>query len=236
MQILLPQLVRHDRAEWLSQIQRWKAEYSLPILNTKKPQQYSLPQQILTALDHQTETIKHRTILTTGVGQPLMWAAQRYLWRHSRSLITSGSLGAMGFGLPAAIGAQLAKPDPLVIDVDGDASPCMTMEELLTASQYDIPVKVVLFNKHQQAMITQLLQKDYNGCVCHPRQANPDFVRLAQSKGCQGRQCFRSDTLPENMEWPLNCEGPAMLDVIIEDIDMKPIVSTGGSLDKVELE
>ncbi|KAF5856798.1 hypothetical protein ETB97_006726, partial [Aspergillus alliaceus] len=236
LQILLPQLVRHDRAEWLSQIQHWKAEYSLRIPNTKEPQQYSLPQQILTELGHQIETIKHRTIPTAGVGQPQMWAAQRYRWRYSRSLITSGSLGAMGFGLPAAIGAHLAKPDHLVIDVDGDASLCMTIEELLTASQYDIPVKVVLFNNRQQAMITQLQQKDYNGCVCHPRQANPDFVRLAQSTGCQGRQCFRLDTLPENMEWLLNCEGPATLDVIVEDIDMKPIVSTGGSLDKVELE
>ncbi|KAB8227058.1 thiamine diphosphate-binding protein [Aspergillus alliaceus] len=236
LQILLPQLVRHDRAEWLSQIQHWKAEYSLRIPNTKEPQQYSLPQQILTELGHQIETIKHRTILTAGVGQPQMWAAQRYRWRYSRSLITSGSLGAMEFGLPAAIGAHLAKPDHLVIDVDGDASLCMTIEELLTASQYDIPVKVVLFNNRQQAMITQLQQKNYNGCVCHPRQANPDFVRLAQSTGCQGRQCFRLDTLPENMEWLLNCEGPAMLDVIVEDIDMKPIVSTGGSLDKVELE
>ncbi|KAE8385096.1 thiamine diphosphate-binding protein [Aspergillus alliaceus] len=236
LQILLPQLVRHDRAEGLSQIQHWKAEYSLRIPNTKEPQQYSLPQQILTELGYQIETIKHRTILTAGVGQPQVWAAQRYRWRYSRSLITSGSLGAMGFGLPVAIGAHLAKPDHLVIDVDGDASLCMTIEELLTASQYDIPVKVVLFNDRQQAMITQLQQKDYNGCVCHPRQANPDFVRLAQSTGCQGRQCFRLDTLPENMEWLLNCEGPATLDVIVEDIDMKPIVSTGGSLDKVELE
>ncbi|KAE8147236.1 acetolactate synthase [Aspergillus avenaceus] len=215
-----------DRSEWLSQVQDWKSQYCLGVPSAKEKQQHVLPQKIVAELSRCTESTKHRTIITTGTGQHQMWMAQRYRFKRPRSLITSGSLGTMGYGLPSAIGAQLAKPDHLVIDVDGDASLCMTMAELLTASQNNIPVKVVIFNNDQQAMIAQLQHSDYNGRLCHTKQASPDFVQLAQSMKCQGRQCTSREKLGDCIDWLIGCQGPAVLDVLTADTDMRPIVPT----------
>ncbi|KGO36823.1 Acetolactate synthase, large subunit, biosynthetic [Penicillium expansum] len=173
---------RDDREVWLDQIQQWKKKHVFQV-PLKSMESHATPQQTMAELDRQTESLKHRVTVTTGVGQHQMWAAQRYRFRYPRSFVTSGSLGTMGFGLPAAIGAQIARPDQIVIDIDGDASFCMTMEELLTASQYDLPIKVLIFNNDVQGMIAQLQQSNYGGRVCFNRQANPDFVQLAQSMG-----------------------------------------------------
>ncbi|KAE8353521.1 acetolactate synthase [Aspergillus coremiiformis] len=236
LSMLLPKLAPVYRKKWLAQIQHWKAEHSLSIPPTPGQQQCAIPQQVIAELNRQTDAIKHRTIITTGVGQHQMWVAQRYRWRHSRSLITSGSLGTMGYGLPAAIGAQIAKPDHVVIDVDGDASFSMTMEELMTASEHQIPVKAIIFNNGRQAMVTQLQLADYHGRVCYSQQKNPDFVALAHSMWCQARQCRSLDTLAACIQWLLDCQGPAVLDVIIADVDFKPLVPSGGSLDQIQLE
>lgn len=99
--------------------------------------------------------MKEKTIITTGVGQHQMWAAQHFRWRHPRTMITSGGLGTMGYGLPSAIGAKVARPDCLVIDIDGDASFNMTLTELSTAAQFGIGVKVLLLNNEEQGMVTQ---------------------------------------------------------------------------------
>ena len=107
-------------------------------------------------LNRQVEHIKDKVIITTGVGQHQMWAAQYYRWRYPRTLITSGGLGTMGFGLPAAIGAKVAFPDKIVIDIDGDASLSMTAMELMTARQFNIGVKVLLLNNDFQGMVSIL--------------------------------------------------------------------------------
>lgn len=117
------------------------------------PGQKLKPQECVEELNRQTESIKDKVIITTGVGQHQMWAAQYYRWRHPRTFITSGGLGTMGFGLPAAIGAKVAQPDKIVIDIDGDASLSMTAMELMTARQFNIGVKVLLLNNDFQGMV-----------------------------------------------------------------------------------
>lgn len=223
------------RARWIQQIEQWKREYSFQRFDPPPTRNNQIfPQQIVAELDYQTASSKRQTIITTGVGQHQMWTAQRYLFRSRRSFITSGGLGTMGFGLPAAIGAKLARPDHQVIDLDGDASLCMTMEEALTASQNDIPVKVVVFNNQRQAMISQLQKSDYGGRECFVQQQNPDFVQLVSSMGWEGRRCDVLQELPSCMHWLLACQRPALLDVAITDTDMVPIVPNGKTLGEIK--
>lgn len=110
---------------------------------------------VIGELDSQLEGRFDQAIVTTGVGQHQMWTAQFYEWQYPRSLITSGSLGTIGFGLPSAIGAKVVHPEAIVIDIADDASFCMTMEELLCASQANIVIKVIIFNNEEQGMITE---------------------------------------------------------------------------------
>lgn len=201
---------KKKRTMWIQQIKQWKREYSFQSFDPPSTRDNQIfPQQIVAELDCQTASSKRQTIITTGVGQHQMWTAQHYLFRSPRSFITSGGLGTMGFGLPAAIGAKLARFDDQVIDVDGDASFCMTMEEALTASQHDIPVKVVVFNNQRQAMISQLQKSDYGGRECFAQQQNPDFVQPVSSMRWEGRRCEVLQELPSCMHWLLACQGPA---------------------------
>ena len=140
----------------------------------------------------------------------------------------------MGFSLPAAIFAKLARPDHQVIDVDGDASFCMTMEEALTAAQHGVPVKVVVFNNQRQAMISQLQKSDYGGRECFAQQQNPDFVQLVSSMGWEGQHCGVLQELPSCMHWLLSCQRPALLDVAFTDTDMVPIVPNGKTLGEIK--
>ncbi|KAJ5903973.1 acetolactate synthase [Penicillium tannophilum] len=233
--ILLLGLVQQGREKWLDQIQTWKKEDRLHLPHHREDS-VALPQEVILEISRQTSLVENPTFITTGVGQHQMWAAKYYQWRYPRSLATSGSLGTMGFGLPAAIGAQIVLPDHIVIDVDGDASFCMTMEELLTASQHNTPIKVIILNNEKEGMITQLQEADYEGRICHDRPHNPQFVELAQSMGCQGRRCLDLFGLRESIEWLLQSEGPALLEVRIADTDMVPIVAGGKSLDVVKME
>ncbi|OJI84669.1 hypothetical protein ASPTUDRAFT_118658 [Aspergillus tubingensis CBS 134.48] len=228
---LLKRLERTERAEWLGLIQQLKEEYPLPptLSDHKNPRPH--PQEVVTELNRQTASLKHPVTITTGVGQHQMWTAKQYDWKHDRFLVTSGGLGTMGYGLPAAIGSKTARPNNDVICIDGDASFCMTMAELLTASQHGITVKVIILNNQEQGMITQLQRESYGGRTCYARQDNPDFVRLARSMNCQGKRCFFKEDLPECIDWLLRCDGVALLDVLIAETEMVPIVPSGQSLD-----
>lgn len=140
--ILLPHVNQiSSRPEWFAQINDWKTRF--PWAYEKEgPNGLIKPQTIMTKLSELTESMKDKTLITTGVGQHQMWAAQHYRWRYPRTMITSGGLGTMGYGLPAALGAKVARPDHLVIDIDGDASFSMTLTELSTAAEFNIGVKV----------------------------------------------------------------------------------------------
>lgn len=236
----LPQLLpllgeQPPRGDWLSQIQQWKKQHPFRV-PVSPPQGRATPQQVMAELDRQTFRIKHCTTVTTGVGQHQMWAAQRFRFTSPRSMITSGSLGTMGFGLPAAIGAQISQPGHTVIDIDGDASFCMTMEELLTASQYNLPIKVIVFNDSTQGMIAQLQRANYGGRVCYNSQTNPDFVLLARSMKCEGQRCESLGGLAGSIQWLLQCQGPALLEILLDEVEMLPIVQGGKTIDQMDLE
>ncbi|KAH8428593.1 thiamine pyrophosphate-binding protein [Aspergillus melleus] len=227
------------RRDWLDQINRWKIENTVPRHLPSAPMRRAsnpLPQQVIGELNRQTSHLKHNILVSSGVGQHQMWAAKYFEWQTGRPFITSGGLGAMGFGLPAAIGAKLARPDCEVIDIDGDASFCMTMAELLTASQHGIAVKVVILNNSQQGMITQLQRSAYGGRECHTRQANPDFVALARSMHCHGARYMPGQDLSASIRWLLRCQGPAVLEVAVADTEMVPIVPEGQALDDIKLD
>src|SRR5205823_2834699 len=155
-----------ERPEWFSQIKDWKKRF--PWAYEKEGENGLIkPQTVMATISQLTEPMKTNTVITTGVGQHQMWAAQHYRWRHPRTMITSGGLGTMGYGLPAAIGAKVARPDALVIDIDGDASFSMTLTELSTAAQFNIGVKVIVLNNEEQGMVTQWQNLFYEDRYAH---------------------------------------------------------------------
>lgn len=153
LDLLLPHVhAVKERTEWFEQINDWKARFPLSLYERQSVNGTIKPQHLIETLSKLTADRKEKTIITTGVGQHQMWAAQHFRWRHPRTMITSGGLGTMGFGLPSAIGAKVARPDCLVIDIDGDASFNMTLTELSTAAQFNIGVKVLLLNNEEQGV------------------------------------------------------------------------------------
>jgi len=229
---LVPMIRSKPRIEWLNDIKRWKAKY--PFTYTKsEPGAYSKPQEVIEELDRQTQHKKEDVIITTGVGQHQMWAAQHYRWRHTRSMITSGGLGTMGFGLPAAIGAKVAAPNKTVIDIDGDASLSMTAMELQTASQFGIGVKVLVLNNKFQGMVLQWQDLFYDARYSHTQMTNPDFVALARAMNVHAIKVENNAELPAKMKEFLEYDGskPVLMECMVETNEhVFPMVPAGKAL------
>jgi acetolactate synthase-1/2/3 large subunit len=176
-------------------------------------------------------------VISTGVGQHQMWAAQYFDYKHPRLWLTSGSMGTMGFGLPAAIGAQFAVPDHLVIDVDGDASIRMNMGELETATTYGLPVKVLVLNNFGDGMVKQWQKLYYKGRLSASDKSlrKKDFVKAAEADGFEyARRLERKDDLERVVSEWLNFPGPAFLEVIIDpDAGVYPMVGPGLAYDQM---
>lgn len=229
--LLMPHIrTKSERPEWFDQINDWKAR--LPFNYEKEtPDGLIKPQTVIEKLSKMTENIKERTIIATGVGQHQMWTAQHFRWRFPRTMVTSGGLGTMGFGLPAAIGAKVARPDALVIDIDGDASFNMTLTELSTAAQFNIGVKVIVLNNEEQGMVTQWQNLFYEDRYAHTHQKNPDFVKLAEAMGVQAQRCMAPNDVTHKLEWLLNTEGPALLEIVTDQkVPVLPMVPAGKAL------
>jgi acetolactate synthase-1/2/3 large subunit len=176
-------------------------------------------------------------IISTGVGQHQMWAAQYFDFQHPRLWLTSGSMGTMGFGLPAAIGAQFAKPDHLVIDVDGDASIRMNIGELETATSYAIPIKVLVLNNYGDGMVRQWQKLYYKGRMAFSDKSlrSKDFVKTAEADGFKFavRLDQKADLEKVIRQW-LEFPGPAFLEVIIDrDAGVYPMVGPGLAYDQM---
>ena len=154
MAVLAPLIKGQPRTEWFSDIREWKARYPFTFRKSAAGAPMK-PQEVIEELDRQTAHMKDNVVISTGVGQHQMWAAQHFRWRTPLSMVTSGGLGTMGFGLPAAIGAKVGAPEKTVVDIDGDASFSMTAMELQTASQFGIGVKVLVLNNEFQGMVQQ---------------------------------------------------------------------------------
>ncbi len=178
-----------------------------------------------------------KAIITTGVGQHQMWAAQYFDFREPRLWLTSGSMGTMGFGLPAAIGAQFAQPERLVIDVDGDASMRMNIGELETATTYKLPVKVVVLNNYGDGMVRQWQKLYYKGRMSASDKSlhRKDFVKTAEADGFEfAERLERPEDVEPTIEAFLAFAGPAFLEVIIDpDAGVYPMVGPGLSYDKM---
>lgn len=196
--------------EWLVQVDKWKSEYPLKY----QPSASLKPQFVI-------ETIRDITdgeaIMVTDVGQHQIWAAQYYKTKNPRTFITSGGLGTMGYGLPAALGAKMGALDKDVILITGDGSFQMNMQEFGTAVEQGLPLKIVILNNQSLGMVRQL-QKYY----CQGRytasnfQKNPDFVKFAGVYGCTGIQVSESGELRKAIEQALSIDGPVIIDCIID--------------------
>jgi acetolactate synthase-1/2/3 large subunit len=192
-----------------------------------------MPQEVVEEVNDQTMDTKFNTIIATGVGQHQMCAARHYRWRRPRSMVTSGSLRTMGFGLPVAIGAKVARLECTVIDIDGDSSFCMTMMEIATAVQFNIEVKILVVNNEEQGMITQLQHAYYNSRVVHATQKNPNFVDLVKRMGDRGRRCSVREDLAIGVRWLLQTKGVVLLEMTDGNVPMIPIVPNGKPFDSI---
>jgi acetolactate synthase-1/2/3 large subunit len=232
--LLLPQVKNKsmaERKEWFDQINFWKKKFPLSAYEKAERSGLIKPQTLIEELSNLTADRKDNTIITTGVGQHQMWAAQHFRWRHPRTMITSGGLGTMGYGLPAAIGAKVAQPDALVIDIDGDASFNMTLTELSTAAQFNIGVKIIVLNNEEQGMVTQWQNIFYEDRYAHTHSTNPDFMKLADAMGIQARRCIKPDDVKDSLKWLIESEGPAFLEVITDKkVPVLPMVPAGNGL------
>jgi acetolactate synthase-1/2/3 large subunit len=182
------------------------------------------------------ELTRGEAIVTTDVGQNQMWAAQYYRCRRPRSFISSGGLGTMGFGLPAAIGAQIGRPGETVVDIAGDGSLQMTVQELATVAQYGLPIKICLLNNGYLGMVRQWQELFYEHRYSQVdiSQGGPDFVKLAEAYGIAARRVTRPEEVRSALETALSDPGPYLLDFVVHrEENVFPMVPPGGSLDQM---
>ena len=217
-------------ADWLQTVHEWKANH--PLAYNKNG--HIKPQQVIETMYSIT---KGDAIIATEVGQNQMWAAQCYTFTIPRTLLTSGGLGTMGYGFPAAIGAQFAFPDKLVINVAGDGSIQMNIQELATVVQNKIPVKVVILNNGHLGMVRQWQELFYNRNYSHTNmEAQPDFVKLAEAYGAEGYRISKPEELEDVLRKALTSPNPAFIDVMVErEENVYPMVPAGAALDEMLL-
>jgi acetolactate synthase-1/2/3 large subunit len=213
-----------DLAGWWQRIEEWRARDCLAFSST--PGEIA-PQAALQALWRQAAA--RDPIITTEVGQHQMWAAQHLGFGAPRRWLTSGGLGTMGYGLPAAIGAQIGNPNALVIDVSGDASFQMNMQEMATASQYRLPVKIFMLNNEHLGMVRQLQDVDYGGrYAASYSESLPDFVAVAEAYGWRGIRIDDPADLDAGIADMLDHAGPVLVDVHVTRLDnCYPMVPSG---------
>lgn len=232
LQKMLPLIQSKPRSEWHRKLQDWKFKYPFRYRPSIKGEPMKA-QRVIEELYRQTKD-RNDVIITTGVGQHQMWAAQFYRWSCPNSFVSSGGLGTMGFGLPAAIGAKVAKPDHMVIDIDGDASFAMTLTEMATAAEFNIGVKILLLNNSFQGMVKQwqdlFYEERYSGTVMK----NPNFVKLAEAMHCNGLRCSEESKLESTMAAFLDAKGPILGEFIVEKNEhCYPMVGAGKALDEM---
>jgi len=214
-----------QRTRWWDQLRGWQHEQPLRFNGSRDQIK---PQHVIRELHRLTGG---EAIIATDVGQHQMWAAQFYPFKRERQWITSGGLGAMGFGVPAAIGAQLAFRDRLVVAVVGDGGFQMTNQELATAIQYDLPVKVVIMNNGYLGMVRQWQEMFYERTYSEvDLSVAPDFVKLAEAYGAFGRRATHPEELSEVLEAGLAHDGVSVIDVVVEkEENVFPIVPAGAN-------
>ena len=213
------------RHVWWERMRAWQLEQ--PLRFSGSADQIK-PQTVIRELHRLTDG---EALIATDVGQHQMWAAQFYPFKRSRQWITSGGLGAMGFGVPAAIGAQLVLGDQLVVAVVGDGGFQMTNQELATAVQYDLPIKVVIMNNGYLGMVRQWQEMFYDRAYSEvDLSVSPDFVKLAEAYGAFGVRATQPDELSDVLAAGLSHKGVAVMDIVVsKEENVFPIVPAGGN-------
>jgi len=218
-----------DRKAWFRKIADWKKKF--PFRYDKNSATIK-PQYVIEEICKQT---KGQAIVTTGVGQNQMWAAQFYRFKSPRQFISSGGLGTMGFGLPAAIGAQVARPDSVVVDIDGDHSFNMTLTELATAVQYDLPVKVCILNNGYMGMVRQWQELFYNKRYSNSYVSNPEYALVAEAFGAVGITVDKKADVPKAITKMLAEKKTCVVDFKVErEENVWPMVAAGKSLNEMD--
>ncbi len=218
-----------ERKEWFDKIAEWKKKFPFKYDRSSSTIK---PQYVIEEVCTQTQS---DAIITTGVGQHQMWTSQFYKFIHPRQLITSGGLGTMGFGLPAAIGAQIAKPDALVVDFDGDHSFNMTMTELATAVEHKLPIKVCIMNNGFMGMVRQWQELFYEKRYAMTYLQNPDYAAVAQAMGAVGMTVESKADVPKAIKQMLAEKKPCVVDFRVEpEENVWPMVPAGKSISEMD--
>jgi acetolactate synthase-1/2/3 large subunit len=222
--------VKEKRKEWFEQIEQWKSTKPLAY----KQEDIIKPQYVV---DKLYELTRGKAIVTTEVGQNQMWAAQYYHFEKPNHFITSGGLGCMGFGLPAAIGAQMACPDKLVVDVAGDGSIQMNIQEMATAVQYCLPVKVVILNNNYLGMVRQWQELFYEKrYACTLMDHAPDYVKLAEAYGAVGLRATKPEEVAAVLSEGLSIPQPVIMDFQVDkEESVYPMVPAGAPITEMLL-
>jgi acetolactate synthase-1/2/3 large subunit len=215
-----------DYSTWLQQIEEWKKEFPL---SYQKSEEVIKPQYVVEEI---YRLVKDKAIIATEVGQHQMWVAHYYKFNADRMLITSGGLGTMGFGFPAAIGAQIACPDRIVFDIAGDGSFQMVSQELATAVQYQVPVKIAILNNQYLGMVRQwqelFMNKRYSAT---PMECAPDFVKLAEAYGAVGLRATKPNEIGPVIAEAVSVKKPVVIDFrVAREENVFPMVPAGAGL------
>jgi acetolactate synthase-1/2/3 large subunit len=229
---LIPADFKADRREWLGRIAQWAKEHPL----TYRQEGDKIKTTFV--IDTLSKITKGEAIIVSDVGQHQMWVAQFYKFTRPRTHITSGGLGTMGFGFPAAMGAKFARPDELVICVAGDGSFQMNMQELATAVENKMDLKIIVLNNRHHGMVrqwqTMFFNKNYSASYF---EVLPDFVKLAESFGAKGIKITRPDKLEETLKEGLYTEGVVLMEIVVDCEEMVyPMIAPGGAMNEMILE
>jgi acetolactate synthase-1/2/3 large subunit len=225
--VKLEPAAREPHAQWLGQIEAWKRQY--PLIHVQSETTLK-PQFVVQTI---AELTQGEAIITTGVGQHQMWAAICSDHRYPRHFISSGGLGTMGFCIPSGIGAQLGRPDKLVVTITGDGSFQMNIQELATAAYYNVPVKIVILNNGYLGMVRQWQELffEHRYSATHLEDGNPDFVMVAKGFGVEAFRVDRPGDLRAVLEQAFALPGPVVVDCRVEkEENVFPMIPSGGTV------
>ena len=219
---------KKDIKDWHKKISDWKKKYPLTYKKSNKLQ----PQYVVEQINKVT---KGEAIIATEVGQNQMWAQHYYTYTKPRTFLSSGGLGTMGYGFPAAIGAQFGMPKKIVFDIAGDGSFQMNIQELATAVKNKVPVKIAILNNGYLGMVRQwqelFYKKRYSAT---PLTGNPDFVKVAEAYGAKGIRVTKKEEVVPALKKALSIKGPVVLDFQVEEEEnVFPMVPSGAALDQM---